>query len=141
MVELLLRALVAGVLQAPVAAGLIEHLAALLACVDGPLDAWHRSAPSQQLPDGLLVALCGRPSLPNALPLGLPVLHQVARRRRPVPSAVHQLALPGQPKPLLRCAVCLLLWHRLFSLPRSSSGSFGGASACPSRSAETASSL
>src|SRR5947208_6768412 len=42
-IELLLRALVARMLLAPVAAGLLEHLAALFPRVDGPLDAWHSS--------------------------------------------------------------------------------------------------
>src|SRR5262249_8993549 len=44
-VDLLLGAAVAGVLEAPVALGLLEDLAALLARVDRSLDAWHRSQP------------------------------------------------------------------------------------------------
>src|SRR5438874_7304038 len=55
-VELLLGAPVARVLETPVAARLLEHLAALLACVNGSLHPRHRSATSQQLFDGLLIA-------------------------------------------------------------------------------------
>src|SRR5207249_9688155 len=69
MVELLLGALVARVLQAPVAAGLLEHLAALLACVNRSFDARHPSATSQHLLDGLLVAWSDGLSLPDAPPL------------------------------------------------------------------------
>src|SRR5581483_1156872 len=44
--DLLLGAAIAGVLETPVALRLLENLAALLACVDGSLDARHLSFPS-----------------------------------------------------------------------------------------------
>src|SRR5881397_2022718 len=53
-----------------------------------------------------------------ALALSRLLLEQVALHR---PPAQH-LARSGQLEPLLRRAVCLLLWHRLWILLRSSSG-------------------
>src|SRR5205085_7787951 len=119
--DLLLRVAIRGLLEPPVALRLGKNFAALLARVDGTLDAWHPSAPPQHLLDRLLVARRDRLALPPPLPLPWAALHQVARRRSPVAPAAHQLARRAQLEPLLRPAVCLHLWHRLLQLLRSSS--------------------
>src|SRR5207249_520784 len=57
--DLLLRPPVAGVLLAPVAARLLEDLAALLARVDRTLDAGHQRLPSSRLTFGALASETG----------------------------------------------------------------------------------
>src|SRR5207253_1344971 len=108
---------VAPALEAPVALRLLEHLAALLARVDGSLDARHLLQP-QHLLHGVHVRLGDELRLTEAaLPLRGLVLQVVA----PHPVPPEQLAAPRHLEPLLRCAACLRLRH-LVSLPRSSSG-------------------
>ena len=96
-----------------------EDLAPLLACMNRSLDAWHYLLPPEQLLDGAGVARGQRGVLAKApLPLGRLLLQDVALHR-PAPE---QLAPRRQLEPLLRSAVCLLLWHLCLRLPRSSSG-------------------
>src|SRR3954470_19919048 len=117
-VDLLLGALVAGVLEAPVAARLLEHLAALLARVNGSLDS-RPGLPPQQLLDLAHVRVRDRLVAPEGtLALRRFLLEQVGLRRFPP----QELARSRHLEPLLRCAVCLLLWHLLSSLRHSSSG-------------------
>src|SRR5262249_51343672 len=97
---------------------LLENLAALLARVDGSLDAWHRLPDPEQLLDRLHVGLVHRHRLAEAaLTLRRLLLEQVAAHRRPA----HHLARSGHLEPLLRCALSLCLRHLVSSLPRSSS--------------------
>src|SRR5262249_36592886 len=96
-------------------------LAALLARVNGALDAWHSSdllSLAEELRD-LAHVLLGdlRVLAEAALALRRLLFQQVALRS----AAAQQLARRRHLEPFLRSAVCLLLWHRLWSLPRSSS--------------------
>src|SRR5262249_55762421 len=117
MLDLLLGLAIARVLEAPVALRLLENLAALLARVDGSLDAWHRLPDPEQLLDRLHVGLVHRHRLAEAaLTLRRLLLEQVAAHRRPA----HQLARSGHLEALLGCALSLCLRHLVWSLPRSS---------------------
>src|SRR5207248_9722023 len=117
--DLLLRVLVRGLLEPPVALRLLEDLAALLARVDGPLHTGHRLLPPpQELVDGLRVALREwQVAREEALTL-LALLPQIMALHC---APAQQLARSRHLEPLLGSAVCLLLWHRLSSPPHSSS--------------------
>src|SRR5262249_54826771 len=117
--DLLLRVAVARVLEAPVPLGLLEDLAALFARVNGALDAWHSSdllSLAEELRD-LAHVLLGdlRVLAEAALALRRLLFQQVALHS----ATAQELARCRHFEPLLRSAVCLLLWHRLSSLPRS----------------------
>src|SRR5262249_34108823 len=107
MVELLLRPAVRLGLEPPVALRLGEGLAALLARVDGTLDARHSSDP-QLLPSVLDVARRER-RVPAKAPLPLRrLLLQHVTLHRP---ATQELPAGRHLEPFLRSAVCLLFRH------------------------------
>src|SRR6185295_9211184 len=126
--NLLLRALVDLRLQAPVAGGLSQNLAALLARVNGSLDAGHESVPSsaqaEQALDELLVRVRdGLGLTEGALPLRRLLLQDV----RAHGVTARELAAAGPLEALLGAGVGLHLWHQV--LVGSCSGAAAAASA------------
>src|SRR5439155_8281976 len=96
--DLLLRVAVARLLEPPVALRLLEDLAALLARVDGALDAGHGLFHPQKLLDGLRIDAGDRLILPEATPpLRRLLLPAVALHRVPA----QELACSGHPEALL----------------------------------------
>src|SRR5262249_36697524 len=117
LVDLLLGALVARVLLAPVALRLLEHLAVLLARGNRSLDAWHRLRPPEKALDVPRIGVGDRLfATERPLPLRGLLLELVALHRVPA----QELPRPRHLEPLPRGLVCLLLWHS--SLRLASSG-------------------
>src|SRR5262249_26173904 len=106
--DLLLRVRVVRALEAPVALRLLENLAALLARVDGTLDAGHRLPLSKESLDDVRVGRGDRLFLTErALQLRRLGTEVVALTRLPA----RQLSRPGHPKLLLCSRASLQLRH------------------------------